>query len=72
MKFFSALAAVCLFLMLPGCANNQGGSQEESIRASVRRQDSIGAKDRLDRLKRQVREEQRVDTLRDTTSVSEE
>ena len=72
MKVFSCLKVVGLVLLLTGCGNDQQESQQKSIRESVRKQDSIGAKDRLERLKRLVREESRPDSLRDSIRVLEE
>lgn len=58
-------------LSLQACGSIQEDQQEESIRESIRRKDSLSAKDRLDRLQRQVTETYKKDSLVDSVEVIE-
>lgn len=71
MKNLFKIMALLGLLSIQACGNNQENRNEESIRESIRRQDSLSAKDRLDRLKRQVTETYRVDSLVDSTEIKE-
>lgn len=71
MKNLFKIMALLGLLSIQACGNNQENRNEESIRESIRRQDSLSAKDRLDRLKRQVTETYRVDSLVDSTEIIE-
>lgn len=71
MKNLFKIVALLGLLVIQACGNNQDNRNEESIRESIRRQDSLSAKDRLDRLKRQVTETDKKDSLADSTVVIE-
>ncbi len=71
MKNLFKIVALLGLLSIQACGNNQENRNEESIRESIRRQDSLSAKDRLDRLKRQVTDTYKKDSLADSTEVIE-
>lgn len=71
MKNLFRIVGLLGLLAIQACGNNQEDRKEESIRESIRRQDSLSAKDRLDRLQRQVNETYRKDTLVDSVEVIE-
>lgn len=71
MKNLFRIVALLGFLSIQACGNNQEDRKEESIRESIRRQDSLSAKDRLNRLQRQVTEVYKKDSLIDSVEVIE-
>lgn len=71
MKNLFRIMALLGLLGIQACGNNQEQRNEESIRESIRRQDSLSAKDRLDRLKRLVAEPHKKDSLIDSVTVTE-
>lgn len=71
MKNLIRIVALSGLLSIQACGNNQEDRKEESIRESIRRQDSLSAKDRLNRLQRQVTEVYKKDSLVDSVEVIE-
>lgn len=71
MKNLIRIVALSGLLSIQACGNNQEDRKEESIRESIRRQDSLSAKDRLNRLQRQVTEVYKKDSLIDSVEVIE-
>lgn len=71
MKNLFRIVALLGLLAIGGCGNDQEERDEDSIRDSIRRQDSLNATDRLNRLQRQVGETIRKDSIIDSTAVIE-
>lgn len=71
MKNLFRIVGLLSLFAFGGCGNDQASHGEESIRASIRRQDSLNAADRLNRLQRQVNEAVKKDTVSDSTIIIE-